>query len=178
VCTFATGCTGADVERQFNAGKASIYGVESSVSYEGHWGGLSVPLAANYTWTHGEFAESFSSADPIFGDVVKGDEMPYLPRHQWRASAAVDGEVGELHVAANYVSAMREVAGNERLSETLAAQSLFTMDAGASLSAGQLFSLYFNVNNLFNQQRVMSHRPFGARPNAPRWVHAGIKAKF
>lgn len=178
ICSFATGCTGGDVERQFNAGKARIYGVESSLGYEVRWGGLSVPLAANYTWTHGEFAESFSSADPIFGDVLEGDEMPYLPKHQWRASAAVEGELGELHVAANYVSAMREVAGKEALSETLATESLLTVDVGASLSAGQPFSLYANVNNLFDQQRIVSHRPFGARSNAPRWVHAGIKASF
>lgn len=178
VCSFATGCTGGDVERQFNAGKAKIYGVESQISYEAQLGGLNIPLAANYTWTHGEFAESFTSADPIFGSVQKGDEMPYLPKHQWRASAAVEGESGEIHIAANYVSAMREIAGAGPLSETLSAQSLFTLDAGASLSAGQPFSLYINVNNLLDQRRVMSHRPFGARPNAPRWVHAGIKAKF
>lgn len=178
VCTFATGCTGADVEQQFNAGKARIYGVESSVRFDGRLGHWSVPVMANYTWTHGEFAESFSSADPIFGDVEKGDEMPYLPKHQWRLSGALEHANGGVHLAANYVAAMREQAGTGPLDELLHAQSLFTVDAGATLSMGQPFALYANINNLFDQQRIMSHRPFGARPNAPRWVQAGIKAKF
>src|SRR5690606_26098493 len=129
VCSLATGCTGDEVERQFNAGNAQIHGVESSIAYEAELGGLSVPLAPDHTSTHGEFAESFTSADPIFGRVQKGDEMPYLPKHQWRASAAVEGEAGEIHLAANYVSAMREVAGAGPLSETISAQSLFTLDA-------------------------------------------------
>ena len=73
---------------------------------------------------------------------------------------------------------MREVAGREPFAETLASESLFTVDVGGTLSMGQPFSLYANVNNLLDQQRLMSQRPFGARPNAPRWVHAGIKASF
>jgi Fe(3+) dicitrate transport protein len=178
VCSFATGCVGEDVERQFNAGEALIYGVESSITYEAQWGDYAVPFAANYTWTHGEFSETFTSADPIFGKVKKGDEMPYLPQHQWRVSAALEHANGGLHVAANYVSAMREVAGREPFAETLASESLFTVDVGGTLSMGQPFSLYANVNNLLDQQRLMSQRPFGARPNAPRWVHAGIKASF
>src|SRR5690606_756274 len=48
VCTFATGCTGNDVDQQFDAGRALIYGVESQAKYSLHSGGFIFPLAANY----------------------------------------------------------------------------------------------------------------------------------
>lgn len=178
VCSFATGCTGADVERQFNAGRARIFGVESSLRYSPTWGEFAIPVMANHTWTRGEFAETFTSADPIFGSVTKGDEVPYLPQHQWRIGVAVEHPSGGVHLAGNYVSATREQAGGGSLASELATENLFTLDAGGVLGLGLPFSLYVNVNNLLNEQRVMSHRPFGARPNAPRWVQAGMKAKF
>jgi hypothetical protein len=31
------------------------------------------------------------------------------------------------------------------------------------------------VRNLFEAQNVVARRPYGARPNAPRWFHAGVK---
>jgi Fe(3+) dicitrate transport protein len=178
VCTFATGCTGDDVDRQFSAGEARIYGVEALAKYDVHVDAFTFPLAANYTWTRGEFANSFSSADPIFGNVEARDELPYVPRHQWRFSVAAEHTNGSVFVAGNYVSAMREEAGRQPLNETVATESLFTMDVGATLSMGHPFEMYANVNNVLNEQKVMSHRPFGARPNAPRWIHAGLKAKF
>src|SRR5690606_6308804 len=116
--------------------------------------------------------------DPIFGRVERGDQMPYLPAHQWRASAALEHVNGGGYIAASYVSAMREEAGSGPVEEQLASESLLTIDAGASLSMAQPFSMYANVYNLFDQQRVVSHRPYGARSNASRWVNVGVKAKF
>lgn len=178
VCTFATGCTGDDVDRQFDAGEARIFGAESLVKYTLRSGAFSFPLAANYTFTHGEFAGSFTSEDPIFGRVENGDQMPYLPPHQWRASAALEHPNASAYVAATYVSAMREVASSEPIEDVLSTQSLLTLDVGATLSMGQPFALYTNIYNLLDEQRIVAHRPFGARPNAPRWVHVGLKAKF
>ena len=39
-------------------------------------------------------------------------------------------------------------------------------------------SVYANIMNLFDQQYIVARRPFGARPNAPRWAHVGLKATF
>lgn len=178
ICTFATGCTGADVDTQFDAGRARIYGVESLLKYTLHSGAYAFPLSANYTYTRGQFATSFVSDDPIFGEVQDGDHMPYLPPHQWRASAAVEHVNASGYIAASYVAAMREVAGKGSLEDQLSTESLLTVDVGATLSMAQPFALYANVYNLFDQQRIVSHRPFGARANAPRWVHAGLKATF
>jgi Fe(3+) dicitrate transport protein len=34
------------------------------------------------------------------------------------------------------------------------------------------------VRNLFDSHDLVARKPFGARPNAPRWVQVGAKVKF
>jgi Fe(3+) dicitrate transport protein len=38
--------------------------------------------------------------------------------------------------------------------------------------------IYATAQNLFNKHYLVSRRPFGARPNAPRIVSVGVKADF
>jgi Fe(3+) dicitrate transport protein len=38
--------------------------------------------------------------------------------------------------------------------------------------------LYANATNLLDSHDIVSRRPFGARPNAPRWVMVGAKLSF
>lgn len=178
VCTFATGCVGQDVDRQFDAGEARIYGIEALGEVTIPAGSFELPLGVNYTWTRGEFTNSFRSDDPIFGDVSSGDEMPYLPQHQLRASAAVMHERAGGHAAVTYASAMREVASHEPLGEVLSTEAQVMLDLGAFVQLNEFLRLYANVQNVLDTRRVASHRPFGARPNAPRWAHVGLKARF
>ena len=38
--------------------------------------------------------------------------------------------------------------------------------------------LYGQVRNLMGRQRIVSRRPYGARPNAPRWVQVGLRVSL
>ena len=40
------------------------------------------PVSFVYTFTETAFQESFVSGFSQWGDVVKGDELPYVPEHQ------------------------------------------------------------------------------------------------
>jgi Fe(3+) dicitrate transport protein len=53
-----------------------------------------------------------------------------------------------------------------------------TIDVSGSYRLLQNLRLYANVRNLLNNQVIISHRPFGARPSAPRWVQLGLQASF
>jgi Fe(3+) dicitrate transport protein len=72
VCTLSGGCSEADLDRQFDAGQANIYGFETYLEHTPDWRGVEFPLTAAYTHTRGEFGNTFSSADPIYGDVTRG----------------------------------------------------------------------------------------------------------
>ena len=81
--TLAAGGTGeGDL---FNGGEVLVMGLEASGSADlGERFGLSVRLPVHfaYTFTNGEFKNSFESDFEPWGNVVVGDELPYLPRRQ------------------------------------------------------------------------------------------------
>jgi Fe(3+) dicitrate transport protein len=74
---------------------------------------------------------------------------------------------------------MREQAGSGSLDDALTSDELFTVDVGAHY---QLLTprlrLYGHVRNLLNEHALVSRRPFGARPNAPRWLQVGAQIEF
>jgi len=178
ICTFSGGCGDADLDRQFDAGAARIYGVEAYLAHDFVWGSVRFPVTGAYTYTEGVFDTTFTSADPIYGDVQAGDEIPYLPRHQASGTFAVEWSHAGASVAANYVSEMREEAGSAPYADSLVTEDLFTLDVGSKVMPVKWLTIYGNVRNLFDTQSIASRRPYGARPNAPRWVQIGAKLSF
>jgi len=178
ICTFSSGCTEDQLDRQFNAGRARIYGLEAFGTYDVALGPVTVPLTAAYTYTRTEFLRSFQSNDPIYGTVEKGDEMPYVPRHQLNFTAGIDSRYFGVHASLTYVTAMREQAGSAALDSVMATDDLLNVDLGAEVPFLSRLRLYANVRNLFDQAAIVSRRPYGARPNAPRWVQVGIKGNL
>jgi len=187
ICTLSSGCLDADLDRQFDAGRARIYGLEAYVSHEIPVGSVRLPIGLSYTLTFAEFASGFDSSDPIFepspsvrpsGRVEPGDELPYVPRHQLHASLGVETERFGVSAALNYVSKMREQPGPGSIETSLHTDEQLVVDATASLRAFGPVTVYSHVRNLFDDQAVVSRRPFGARPNAPRWVQVGAKRDF
>src|SRR5690606_27909622 len=139
---------------------------------------LRFPLNASYTLTLTEFLETFTSQDPIFGEVEAGDELPYLPRHQGRAPAGLElGSVGG-YLAANYVGRMREQSGAGPLDLTLATDSQLTFDLGLHVVPLPWLRLYAQARNIFDDHSLASRRPYGARPNPPRWVQVGAQLEL
>lgn len=179
VCTFSSGCLNDDLDRQFDAGAARIFGVEGSIQHEFPLGGsLKAPVAGAYTLTYSEFESSFESDDPIFGSVTKGDEVPYVPRHQLHLEAGLEHSRAGGNLGFNYVAATREIAGSGPLDQALATDPQVWLDASAFFNLSKGIRLYANVRNLTDNHFITGHRPYGARPNAPRWVQIGLKAQL
>jgi len=180
VCTFSSGCVDENLDRQFDAGHARIYGLEAFAEDELVWGPVHFPLSAAYTLTLTEFLESFESDDPIFGNVQKGDEMPYVPRHEGRINLGLELAPIATYVSFSYIAPMREEAGSAPLDQSLATDEQFSIDAGVSyaLLAPLRTRFYLQARNLLDDQSLVSRRPYGARPNAPRWIQAGAKVEF
>lgn len=176
VCTLSSGCLDADLDRQFDAGRARIYGVEAYGEHQlALGGGFASPISVAYTYTHAVFDNAFESDDPIFGRVNVGDEIPYVPKHNASVSLGLEYEGSGLNAKATYVSAMREVAGSQPIDASLATDDQFIIDAGAIYQLSSAFKVYLNLRNVLDSRELVSRRPFGARPNAPRWVQLGLK---
>lgn len=174
-CTASSSCPDVLLETQVNAGHARIFGIEALADHEIKLGAFRLPLSASYTLLQTEFLESFRSDNPAWPMVTKGDEMPYVPQHHINLSAGVEHKRAGGNVAMNYTSAMREVAGTDPIASTLHADAQVMVDVTARYQIFDNAQLYLNVRNIFDSIYVVSHRPFGARPNAPRWVQIGAK---
>jgi len=178
ICTLSSGCEGANLDVQYEAGKARIYGLEAYAEDALRFPGFRVPISASYTLTLTEFLETFTSQDPIFGEVEAGDEMPYVPRHEGRGSVGLDFDVAGGYVAVGYVGRMREQSGSGPLDLALATDAQLTFDVGANYRPLPWLNLYLQARNLFDEHYISSRRPYGARPNPPRWVQLGAQLEF
>lgn len=178
ICTLSSGCVAEDLDSQFDAGRAHIYGFEAFASHEIPIGALTLPVSAAYTFTRANFQTSFVSQDPIYGTVRKGDEIPYIPRHQLNATLGLEGRLGGGIIGVTYVAPMREEAGSGPIDEAMHTDEQLWMDVGGRALVYGPVSVYANVRNLLNAQHIVSRRPYGARPNAPRWIQVGAKVEW
>ncbi|HEY0714258.1 MAG TPA: TonB-dependent receptor [Polyangia bacterium] len=178
-CSFSSGCDDRNLDRQFNAGDARIWGAEAFAQADIQIApGYLLPLSSAYTLTRTKLLNDFLSEDPQLGNVRAGDEMPYVPRHQLTASLGIESDRFGVFGEVTYVSAMRERAGQEDDPNEPKTDDSLVANASARLRvAGPLWA-YLQLRNVFNAVDVASRRPFGARPTAPRWVQLGLKAGF
>lgn len=178
VCTFSSGCADTDLDRQFDAGRARIYGLEAFLNHTQKIESVELPVTLAYTLTRAEFLNTFQSDDPIFGSVESKDELPYVPRHQLTVTPGIEHARAGVNLSLRYVSAMRERPGQGPLSLTLATDYQLTADLNVYVRPTLWLQLYLNAQNLGDRQAIVSRRPYGARPNAPRWIQLGLKASF
>jgi Fe(3+) dicitrate transport protein len=179
VCTISSGCVDQNLDRQFDAGKAHIYGLEAYAAHEIPVGAeLRFPVSVSYTFTRATFESDFQSQDPIYGTVQKGDEIPYVPKHQLNATLAAEIERASAYASFGYVARMREEAGRGPLSASLATDTQTWLDVGIMARILGPLRLYANLRNVLDERDLVARRPFGARPSPPRWLQVGAKLDF
>jgi Fe(3+) dicitrate transport protein len=173
------GCAPGQLDRQFNAGRARIWGFE--VFGQQAWRprpGVNLPATLSYTFTRTRFGSTFTSGLVEFGNVQEGYELAYVPRHQAALTVAAETRWVGLDAAASYVSEMRERAGRGPMEAGWATDASAVLEAGARAYLHASTHLYLHVRNLTNAADIASRRPFGARPISPRFIQVGIKARY
>lgn len=178
VCTLASGCLAESLDRQFDAGRARVEGLEVSASHALGVGSFVVPATLAYAATRGVFLNEFTSQDPIYGAVKRGDAVPYLPLHQLSVTLGAEHRRGGIAGALTYLSPMREQAGSAPIDESLATDEQLWFDFGGYVAVLDWLRLYANLRNAFGAENIAGRRPYGARPSPPRWLMAGVKATF
>lgn len=179
-CTFSSGCTvNADLDREFNAGEVKIWGLEASVGGAftlSH--GWRVPLNIAYTNSKSEFQTSFQSGFSQWGNVSEGDNLPYLPEHQFNLQLGLGNEHWQAQVNYKYIANMQEAAGRATELEAINTAKMSILDLSFWYQLDQHWRGYVKIDNLLNQTNIVSRRPFGARPGKPRQFVLGAKFQF
>lgn len=164
---------------QFNAGKAKIYGAEIEVSYNLiQKDSFSIPLTLAYTYTDGEFQNSFKAANEDWGTVQNGDHLPYLSNHQLTFNAGVDHKTFNLNLSSKYLSEMRTSPGQGDLASGNKINSNFILDFSVNYKISRIITAFGAVNNLTNEVYAVARRPAGLRPGLPRTFLMGVKVSL
>jgi Fe(3+) dicitrate transport protein len=166
---------GGDIGDQFDGGEVKVAGLELSGNYRWRFNGTSVPLGLQYTWTaEAEFENAFDSSFEPWGNVAVGDELPYIPEHQLRATTGLETEQWRVNLAASYISELRDEAGQGPIDPAESIDSHVVWDLLASWRFTARLSSYVKVDNLLDETYVAARRPAGLRPGLPRTAYLGV----
>ncbi|RTY88362.1 TonB-dependent receptor family protein [Flavobacterium sp. RSP15] len=163
----------------FNAGAAIVKGIEFLATYEilnNSEKGYKLPLSFSYTLTDTKLNSDFNS--PIWGNVTRGDEIPYIAKNQFALTAAFETEKFNLAISGKYVDAFRTLAGTGTIPSQNKVNSNFIVDFSARYHLSQKVSLMSNIINLMNEKYAVSRVPAGLRPGMPFSINFGIMAQL
>lgn len=179
-CSFSAASACRDnLDAEFNSGEASVLGLELAAShtFATDWG-FDIPTSITYTYIDGEFDTSFVSDFPMWGAVEEGDALPYLPENQLSVSLGLASNEWEVSLVARYIDEMLEASGDGVVLSGATTESLTVVDMSASYDFGDYGSLYLKLDNVFDEQEIVSRRPFGARPTKPQQAVVGYQYSF
>ena len=167
----------------FNGGEVEVYGVEFNTTYDmaeqfNARDDLRFPVSFNYTYTQAEFKSSFNDGAAVWGVVTAGDELPYVPEHQFYTSIGVENDVWGVHVSGKYIDQMRTQAGSGPIPAGQGTDSRFIIDASANYQVHENANAFVTITNLTDEEYVAARRPAGARPGAPQTILVGMKVSF
>ena len=174
----ATGGTGS--LDQFNAGEVKVNGIELLLNYNitSKNARFSFPLSIGYTFTNTEFLNSFGSVDSLWGTVMVGDELPYIPKHQLNAALSLEHAKFEMNFNARYNGAFRTLAGSGNIPTNEKVESNFIIDMSGKYTVTPQFQLTANITNLLNNTYAVSRVPAGLRPGHPFGIYGGFQYQF
>jgi Fe(3+) dicitrate transport protein len=166
---------GGEIGDQFDGGEVRVSGLELSGTWNWQLEAVDVPFELRYTWTaEAEFQNAFESDFDPWGDVQVGDELPYIPEHQLRATAGLEASKWRFNIAANYVGKLRTRAGQGSFIPEESIDSHVVWDMVAAWQFTRQLSTYVKVDNLFDETYIAARRPAGVRPGLPRTAYLGL----
>ena len=173
-CTASSSTSDCDIGDQFNGGKASVQGLEFQFSNHYSLSDMTtLPVSVVYTYTDAEFNSTFDGE--FFGDVTKGDPIPYIPENQLALTAGLEHGAYQLNVSLNYVDAVCVKASCEGFEKTEASTVL---DVVGHYQVSDRLGVFLKVENLTEEADIVARQPKGARPNKPRTATIGLRYDF
>lgn len=174
-CSNASPCSNGATSGAFVTGEAEISGVEMQLGTTLNVGGLNMPVDAMYTYTQAEVSgnnESLGFAD--------GDRLASVPENVFSLRFGLESDMGWNNYAVlKYIDDMcvnigcNGVAGN--LAET---EELLVIDYISRYALNDDAVVFLKVDNLLDEQSIVSRQPDGARPNRPRTASVGVQWSF
>jgi len=162
----------------FNAGKATVNGLEFTASYDvlNKSNIFKLPIALSYTYTNTELKSNFIS--PSWGTVTYGDEIPFIAKNQLAVTADLEHKKFSFATNARYIGKFRTKAGQGEIPANYKIEDNIIIDIAAKYHITNKVSLTSNIINLLDSDKGVARTPAGLRPSHPFGINAGILARF
>ena len=173
-CTASSGAN-CEIGDAFNGDAVTVLGLEARFEADlAGSGGFRLPLRANFTWIDASFDTDIADTD-FFGDVRRGDPVPYVP--EWQAQATLGWQWGafDAYASVNHVGETCARASCGAFEKTDAA---LILDASGSWALRDGLTLFARVENLTAAEDIRGRHPYGARPDRARTATLGVRAAF
>lgn len=169
---------GAGTLEQFNVGEARVKGAEFLVQYQPLPKNCNVrlPLQVSYTYTDTEIRNSFESHS--WGNVVRGDEIPYIFKHALNMQFGIECKWFYANIGARYNSDMRTSPGQGTIAEREKVPANLIFDASLNVFVNKYLTVRLNAINLTNRVYLTSRHPAGLRAGHPFGIYAGANVQF
>lgn len=169
---------GAGTLEQFNVGEARVKGAEFLVQYQPLPKNCNVrlPLQVSYTYTDTEIRNSFESHS--WGNVVRGDEIPYIFKHALNMQLGIECKWFYANIGARYNSDMRTSPGQGTIAEREKVPANLIFDASLNVFVNKYLTVRLNAINLTNRVYLTSRHPAGLRVGHPFGIYAGANVQF
>lgn len=177
-CTASQGCDEELIGNQYNAGEVKVSGLELKTGYVYTTGTISIPVDLTYTFTDTEFQNSFGSGLDTWGNVVVGDELPYVPENQLQFSVGLLGEQWRSDILVRYMDKMRTSAGQGAFVADQQIDSRTVVDLAAHYNIDENQEITLNVDNLLDKEYMATRAHGSIMAGKPRSVTLGYKYSF
>lgn len=169
---------GAGTLEQFNVVEARVKGAEFLVQYQPLPKNCNVrlPLQVSYTYTDTEIRNSFESHS--WGNVVRGDEIPYIFKHALNMQLGIECKWFYANIGARYNSDMRTSPGQGTIAEREKVPANLIFDASLNVFVNKYLTVRLNAINLTNRVYLTSRHPAGLRAGHPFGIYAGANVQF
>jgi Fe(3+) dicitrate transport protein len=174
-CSNASPCSDGSTSGSFNTGQAVIAGLELQAGTSFTVGDFVVPLDLMYTYT--DAAISKDNAEEGFAD---GDLLASIPENVFSLRVGLQAGNGwDNYVVAKYIDEMcMDVGCNNSGSRFDRTEDLLVIDYISRYTFNDNAVVFLKVENVFDEQAIVSRQPDGARPNRPRTASIGLEWTF
>jgi Fe(3+) dicitrate transport protein len=182
---------GAGTGNMFNAGKATIQGIELSTEFNlmtfiNKQSSYNIPLNLAYTFTNAKFNETFVNAGGDWGSgtIQKGDLIPFVTPHVIFISLGFSNKILNCTLISRFVSNTRAKVGrdntivpanNINYNDVNSIEKYVVFDFSTNYNFYKNFTVFATLNNIANKKYIVANLPQGYRPGMPFGINVGFK---
>ncbi len=174
-CSNANPCSNGATAGAFTTGEAVISGLEMRVGTEFGFANIQAPLDIAYTYTDARVSE-----DNLVQGFADGDQLASVPGNALSIRLGLETAIGwNNYLVMKYIDEMCVSIGCNQDGDAFnRTDDLWVTDLVSRYAVDERTTVFAKIENVFDEQAIVSREPDGARPNKPFTASLGVQYTF